>query len=48
MAEYDGVLTVDEWALVLVAAIVVGFVLVVGLLLVLDWIFESFQRDEWD
>jgi len=48
VAEYDSVLTVDEWALVLVAAIVVGFVIVVGLLVVLDWIFERFRRDEWD
>jgi len=48
MAEYGGVLTVDEWALVLVAAIVVGFVVVVGLLVALDWIVERFSRNEWD
>jgi len=42
------VLTVHEWALVFVAAIVVGFALVVGLLVLLDWVFGRFRRDEWD
>jgi tetrahydromethanopterin S-methyltransferase subunit E len=42
------VLTSGEWALVLVAAIVVGFVVMVGLLVLLDWIVERFSRNEWD
>ena len=40
-------LTVHEWALVFLAAILVGFVLVVGLLVLLDWVFERFNRGDW-
>jgi hypothetical protein len=33
-------MTLGEWALVLVATVVVGFVVLLGLLVLLDWLFD--------
>jgi hypothetical protein len=41
-------MTVHEWALVFVGAIVVGLLVVFGLALLLDWLFGRFRHDEWD
>jgi hypothetical protein len=40
--------SIHQWALVLLGAIVVGFVLVFVLLLLLDWLFGLFGPRELD
>jgi hypothetical protein len=39
--------TSREWALILVLAAVVGFLVLLGLLMLLDWL-GLFGRNDWD
>ena len=40
-------MTISDWALVLVIAAAVGFLLILGLLTLLGWL-GLFGRDKWD